>query len=428
MDGSTGAANKRKITLAEVRHLGPNEIIWDTAVTGFAARRQRGAKISYVVVYRTTEGRQRLYTIGGHGSPWTPDTARSDALRVLGEVVQGGDPLADRRSLRTSTATTVSMLCDRYLADADAGRLLTRRRCAKKASTIATDRSRIDAHIKPVLGDLAVAAVTRLDVERMMHAVIEGRTAKRTKLPKAHALSVIRGGRGAASRTVGLLGGVMTYAVRHGLRADNPVLGVLRPADGRRERRLGIKEYAAIGAGLVAAVDDGVWESSIAAIRFLLLTGWRRGEVLGLRWAEVDLDRRTARLSDTKTGSSMRPLAVAACDVIRAMPRGEFVFRAPTGDAPMGGFPRLWSRVVHRIAGLPNDVTPHVLRHSYASLAADLGMADATIGALLGHAGHTITRRYIHSADAALLAAADKVAAETGRLMAACLRRESVTP
>ena len=55
-------------------------------------------------------------------------------------------------------------------------------------------------------------------------------------------------------------------------------------------------------------------------------------------------------------------------------------------------------------------------------------MADATIGALLGHAGHTITRRYIHSADAALLAAADKVAAETGRLMAACLRRESVTP
>lgn len=209
----------------------------------------------------------------------------------------------------------------------------------------------------------------------------------------------------------------MTYAVRLGLRVDNPVHGVVRPADGRRERRLRVEEYAALDAGLVAAVDDEVWASGIAAIRFMVLTGWRRGEVLGLRWSEVDLDRRTARLGDTKTGTSMRPLAVAACDILREMPRGEHVFRAPGGDTPMRGFPRMWKRVVHRITGLSNDVTPHVLRHSYASLAADLGLADATIAALLGHVGHSITRRYIHSADAALLAAADKVADETITLM-----------
>jgi integrase len=172
-----------------------------------------------------------------------------------------------------------------------------------------------------------------------------------------------------------------------------------------------------LGGALIAAVDDEVWPPGIAAVQFMLLTGWRSGEVLGLRWSELDLDRRTVHLSNTKTGSSVRPLAAAACTIVRQMARGEVVFPAPGSDVPMAGFRRVWTRVVHRIAGLPEDITPHVLRHSYASLAADLGRADATIAGLLGHKGHSITRRYIHSADAALLAAADRVAEETIRLM-----------
>jgi integrase len=188
---------------------------------------------------------------------------------------------------------------------------------------------------------------------------------------------------------------------------------------GRRERRLRDDEYAALGAALTTATDDAIWAPGVAAIQFMLVTEWRRGEVLGLRWSEVDLARRTANLADTKTGASMRAIAEAGCMVLRAMPRGgEMVFPAPGGDVPMAGFRRVWARIVHRIAGLPGDITPHVLRHSYASLAADLGLADSTIGALLGHRGQTITRRYIHSADAALLVAADVVAGRTVELMA----------
>jgi integrase len=203
----------------------------------------------------------------------------------------------------------------------------------------------------------------------------------------------------------------------------------VRPADGRRERRLRVEEYAALGDGLLAAEDDDeVWVPGLAAIRFMLLTGWRSGEVLSLRWPEVDLARRTARLSDTKTGTSIRPLAEAACAILRQMPVGEVMFPAPGGDVPMMGFRRVWSRVVHRITGLPKDVTPHVLRHSYASLAADLGLADATIGALLGHRGHSVTRRYIHAADIALLAAADAVAERTRELMAPAGERDRADP
>jgi integrase len=315
---------------------------------------------------------------------------------------------------------TMADLCDRYLADAGAGRLLTRLRQTKKPSTLRTDRSRVEAHIRPLLGAMPVTTITREEVGRMMQSIIEGTTRKRTKLDRPHAVSNIRGGRGAASRTTGLLGAIMTYAVRLGLRTDNPVHGVMRPADGRRERRLRVEEYAALGDGLLAAEDDDeVWGPGLAAIRLMVLTGWRRGEVLGLRWSEVDLARRTANLADTKTGSSIRPLAEAVCTILREIPRtGEMVFPAPSGDVPMAGFRRVWVRIVHRIAGLPKDVTPHVLRHSYASLAADLGLADATIRALLGHRGQTITRRYIHSADAALLVAADAVAVRTVELMA----------
>ena len=82
----------------------------------------------------------------------------------------------------------------------------------------------------------------------------------------------------------------------------------------------------------------------------------------------------------------------------------------------MVGFPKLWARIA-KLGELPADITPHVLRHSFASLAGDLGYSEPTIAALVGHKGHTITSRYVHSADAVLLAAADVVANRTAELM-----------
>jgi integrase len=82
----------------------------------------------------------------------------------------------------------------------------------------------------------------------------------------------------------------------------------------------------------------------------------------------------------------------------------------------MVGLKKFMRRIVV-MGGLPVDVTPHVLRHSFASLAADLGYSEPTIAALVGHKGHTVTSRYVHSADAVLLAAADAVARETLRRM-----------
>ena len=426
------ASERKRIGLREVRALPSGGTVWDTAVAGFCARRQQSDAVAYCLKYRTADGRQRWHTIGRHGAPWTPDDAREEARRLLGEVTKGADPASDKRSKRD--AATMSELCDLYLADADAGRLMTRRGGTKKASTILTDRSRITAHIKPIIGSMKVPAVTREDVEAFMHAVAEGITKARKATGKKGGLSNIRGGKGASSRTVGLLGALFTYAVRKRMRPDNPVQGVVRHADGRRERRLTDAEYSALGAGLAAsalprpritprkpsaAEPAGMWPAALAAARFLALTGWRSGEALTLRWEHVDVDRRTARLPDTKTGLSVRPLSHAACDVLRRLTRrdaGALVFPANRGQGTMAGFPSMFARIV-KAGGLPADVTPHVLRHSFASLAGDLGYSETTIAALVGHKGQTITSRYVHAADAVLLAAADAVAGRTAALM-----------
>jgi integrase len=406
----TERAVRKRIGLREVRALQPGETIWDGAVAGFGARRQVGV-VAYVLKARTQEGRQRWVTIGRHGAPWTPDAARDEARRLLGEVARGGDPAADKRFKRK--ALTMAELCNRYLADAEAGRVLVRGGRPKKPATLFSDRGRIEGHIVPFLGRLAVVAVTRQDVERFMHAVAAGDTAKTSKT-KRGGVSILRGGRGTATRSIGLLGAIFAYAVDNGIRSDNPAHRIRKFAENKRERRLSDAEYRALGDGLRRA-GETVWPSAVACVRFLALTGWRTGEAVGLRWHDVDIVRRTATLPDSKTGRSVRPLSNAACEVLRALPRlGEsaLVFPATRGDGLMLGFKK-FARRIFTLAGVPPAVTPHVLRHSFASLAADLGFSEPTIGALIGHKGQTVTSRYMHAADAVLLAAADAVAAET---------------
>jgi integrase len=409
-------AARARIGLRQVRALQPGQTLWDSSLPGFGARRQQGEAIVYVLKYRTAGGRQRWFTIGQHGAPWTPESARRQAMQLLGDVARGGDPATEKRAARK--AQTVSELCDLYFADATVGRLMTRRRSPKKASTLATDFGRIERHIKPLLGRRTVGAVTREDVEAFMHDIAAGKTASKTKT-KPRGLARVRGGRGTATRTMGLLGAIFAYAVRHRMRTDNPVHGVTRFADGKRKRRLSDDEYKAFGDALRQASIENVWPAAIAVARFLARTGWRSGEALGLRSEEVDLVRRTAMLGDTKTGRSVRPLSHAACDVLRSLScSGRLVFPATrgSGDIVMSGFKKFWKRIA-KLGGLPPDVTPHVLRHSFASLAADLGYSEPVIAALIGHQGRSTTSRYLHSADAVLLAAADSVADRSTELM-----------
>jgi integrase len=406
-----------------VQALKPGQILWDDRTTGFCVRRQRGEARTYYV--KTEHGWVR---IGRHGAPWTPDTARDKAKSILGQVADGRNPVAERKAV--AEAETMEDLFNLYLGDCESGTVLTKRGEAKKPATLACDRGRVERHLRPLLGKLKVAAVTSHDVERCMHDIADGKTAG--KIQGARRMRHARGGRGAAKKATATLSAIFTYAIKHAMRTGNPVLTVTKFADNRRHRRLSDAEYRVFGETLRKGEAEGtLWRPSAAVTRFLLLTGWRRSEALLLRWCDVDFVRRTAILPDTKTGRSVRALSHAACDVLRSMTdfkKGEMsVFFPPLrGHNAPGSFHNFWSKFV-RLAELPaGEVTPHTLRHSFASLAADLGLSELAIGQLIGHKSASVTARYVHGCDAVLLAAADRVADHALELMGEAPRRGEV--
>lgn len=410
-------ATRKHIGLKDLRAMLPNTTLNDSSVLGFQARRRDGERITFQVRYETAEGRDRTYKIGFWGE-LTPDQAREMARQIRAEAAKDQDPAKDRAERRI--APTVSELCDEYMKAAEAGRLLTRSRRAKRPSTIASDKSRTESHIKPLLGAMKVASVTSRDIDKFLNDVTAGRSAKRQKGAKPRVLHNVRGGQGAASRTVGLLGAIFSYAVRLGWRPDNPVAGVQRPADGKKARRLSDEEYAALGKALRAAAPEDYWPPAIHATRFLALTGWRSGEALGLKRVDVDFGKRLAVLTQTKSGESVRHLSTHAIEVLKEAAKFKLgnsdLFFPSSKASVMSGFPGHFEKLLTS-AELDKAITPHTLRHSFGSVAGDLGLAEFTISALLGHSTHSVTAGYVHRADAALLAYADQVAASIAERM-----------
>ena len=395
-----------KITKRVVDRLSPDpagrdRFLWDSgdgALKGFCVRVKPSGVASYVVQYRNKEGRTRRLALGRVGV-LTPEEARREAGDKLKEATKGGDPSAERHSARK--AMSVAELCDWYLKDA-AGRV--------KPSTLAMDRSRIECHVKPLLGRRTVAALTLADIERFQGHVAAGKTAR--PRPEKGRTGRTMGGRGVASRTVGMLGTILEFARRHRIIAENPARGVRRFPDEKRRRFLSLDELTALGKAMREAEAEGENRTGIAAAGALLLTGCRKMEILALPWAWLDAPARCIRFSDTKSGAQLRPIGAAAVKHLETQPKRnscDWVFPSDRGDGHFVGLPRVLDRLCTR-AGLA-DVTVHTLRHSFAAVAAELGFSELTIAGLLGHSVPGVTARYAHVPDSALVAAADRVAA-----------------
>lgn len=381
--------------------------LWCSELPGFGVRVFPSGKRVYYADYRNKNGARKRMSIGHHGK-LTTEEARRLAIATLGDVIRGEDPAEERATRRNSL--TVRELCADYISAAERGRIAGKGGRAKRASTIYIDRGRVARHIVPLLGTKLVRDLTPADINRFVRDVADGKTAAVEKTG-LRGKAIVTGGPGTAARAMGLLGSILTFAVSEGVIETSPARGIKRAPDRRRERRLTPEEYRRLADALaVAEADCETWQG-VTGAWLLALTGCRLGEIVGLKWAEVDEAGGCFRLAETKEGASVRPVGRPAFDVLSQIERREgypFVLPAARGEGAFGGMRGFWRRLVKR-AELP-DVTPHTLRHSFASVAGDLGYTENTIAAMLGHAAGTVTSRYVHHLDAVLIAAADKVA------------------
>jgi integrase len=383
-----------------------NRITYDEEVKGFGIRVTSAGARAFILNYRAS-GRERRYTIGSFPD-WNTSAARDRAKELKREVDNGGDPMGDRHTDRA--APTVSALADRFVEEH-----LSKRR----DSTVTDYKSILRLYIRPRLGSMRVQDLRHSDVEKL-HRTIAKTAPYR------------------ANRTVAVLSKMLSLAVKWEMRTDNPARGIERAAEEKRERFLSPAEIGRLADALSAHHE----KTSVNAIRLLMLTGARRGETLGAKWTEFDLEAGVwvKPSAHTKTKKVHRvPLSAPALLLLTEMKgkaKKDAVYLFPgKPDEPLTEIKRVWAAVCQKAglavevpkmteAGKPvldakgqpvmvweSTVRVHDLRHTYASILASSGLSLPIIGALLGHTQAATTQRYAHLMDDPLRAATERVGA-----------------
>ncbi len=375
--------------------------VWDTLMPGFGLRVKPSGIKAYLVQYRDQDRRTRRVTIGRHGV-LTTEQARDQARQLLAAVARGENPAETRAA--AGEEPTVKDLAARYLAE--------HAKPKKKPKSVTDDKQKIKDYIGPKLGSRKVASVTREDIGRLHHQL-------RDKPIQAN-------------RTVALLSKMFNLAEVWGMRppGTNPCRSVTKYREKKRERYLSTEELRRLGEAIRASEGTEPW-SALLALRLLLLTGMRSGEVLTLRWEHVDLEHGLLLLPDSKTGQKTVALGPPAVKLLAEAPRKKgnpWVCPATLGgDGHLHDLKGPWTRIKAAVDKQqdkeqakgtlkPEDrvdvsnVRIHDVRHSFASVGAGAGLSLPLIGALLGHTQAATTQRYAHLANDPLRQAAGIVA------------------
>jgi integrase len=365
-----------------------NKITYDDAVKGFGIRVTAAGSRAFILNYRVRSGRERRFTIGQFPD-WKTAAAREEAATLKQRIrLQGDDPLASLEADRD--AKTVLNLAERFLREHSERK--------NRPSTTASYRRTLDRWVLPRLKHLKVAEVSFADIDDL-HAYVtraEG------------------GGPYAANRMLSVVSKAMNLAIRWQWRRDNPVRGVERNQEMKRQRYLSNDEIGA----LIKALDAHEDQQAADIVRLLLLTGARRGEVLSARWEQFDLGAgiwiKPGATTKQKTDHRV-PLSAPARQLLSrlaATADSAWVFPGLAAGRPREGIKRPWADIC-AAAGLTGDtaVRIHDIRHSYASILASAGLSLPIIGQLLGHSQASTTNRYAHLFDDPLRAATERVGA-----------------
>jgi integrase len=351
-----------------------NCITYDLDVPGFGIRITQADARSFILNYRTKKGgRERRYTIGGYPN-WRTADARRKARDLKRQIDDGGDPLADIEAERA--APTVAELCDRF----------EREHLPRKRPGTAVDyRSMLARHIRPAFGkSVKVADVTFADLTRLHDKITDAGHPYR------------------ANNVLRLASKMFNLAVLWEYRDDNPCKGIEKNYEARRKRYLTADELARLTAALAQHPD----KQAADCFRLLLLTGARRGEVLGMRWVDLDLTagkwikpgsttkQKTEHESFLSAPARQLLSKIRTGQSSKKQPLGGYVFPGNGTTAHVTRIQRVW-RNLCKAAQLDN-LRIHDLRHSFASQVISSGASLELVGALLGHSNPITTSRYAH--------------------------------
>jgi integrase len=381
-------------------------VLWDTALQGFGLCIAPSGLKTFVLRYRARHrfAPKRFINLGKYG-PVTAEEARRKATQYLGEVADGKDPAFETQQANL-TAITFADACDRFLHQ--------HVKAKRKANTVSLYEHLIENKIQPFFGNRHFKKVSKQEVAQFHDSL------KDTPV--------------LANRAVGVLAALYAWAGRTGLIEEgfNPATRVEKFRELPKDRYLTMAEINQLGqalreaetVGIAYDIDTSSTKSkhaakpenrmviyspfAVAAIRLLILTGCRVGEILNLRWREVDLERGLLHLPDSKTGRKVVLLGAAAVKIIDSLPRvGEYVIFGINPDQPRSDLKRPWDAIRGR-AGI-KDVRLHDLRHSFASVGAGAGLGLPIIGKLLGHSQPRTTAKYAHLADDPMRRAVEEV-------------------
>ena len=359
-----------RLTEARIRDVKPQastRIYWDHAVKGLGLRVTPAGSKAYVLQYRVA-GRSRRSTLS-QASAIPLRRAREIAGEQLLAIRGGADPLQARQDEKM--APTVADGLDRYFGTYAPRRVLDG---LMKESTLRGYRAQAKAVIRPALGSLKIADVTRGDVEKML---------ERVKGPVSR------------NRIQALTSRLFNIFEQWGLRPPhaNPVSSIEKVRERARTRIISASELAALG----AAFDDIKCVAHRTALRVLFLTGWRVSEILSLRWDRIDLATGVVFLADTKVGPSRRTMDALALQVLADLPRaGPRVFAGTSYGALRERF-----LSACRAAGVV-DARLHDARRTVATTAAAAGLSAFVLRDLLGHSTLTMSNRYVQETGGAV--------------------------
>jgi integrase len=382
------------------------EILWDTALAGFGVAVFPTGRKMFIAQYRQ-DGRSRRANLGESGKV-TPDEARCEAKKLLGDVARGLDPIGQKRA-----AAAVPLFRE------VAGEFLRLHIAAKrKARTHESYETLLRLYILPAIGHLPLTQIRRAHVSKM-HSSAEHR--------------------GAANRALTVISSIWNWGARQHDGLDlpsNPAAGIERNPEKRCERFLTGAELARLGealamaetTGLPYAIDEAKPGSkhapkpenrlrkldpfAIAAIRLLLFTGARLREILHAKWSYVDFERGLLNLPDSKTGRKTIFLSAPSLAILAGLPRlegNDHIFVGTKDGSPRADLKRPWEAIC-KAAGL-DGVRLHDLRHSFASIGAGSGMGLQIVGKLLGHSSPAMTAKYSHFDNDPMRRAVDTIGA-----------------